>query len=36
VLSSLPRLGKDAVSFLNDIEEAVHMQPHVPGKSAWE
>jgi prevent-host-death family protein len=36
VLSSLPRLGKDAVRFLNDIEEAVHMQPHVPEKSAWE
>ena len=36
VLENLPMLGKDAASFMNDIEEAVRMQPHVPEKSAWE
>lgn len=36
VLSNLPRLGKDAESFLHDIEEGIRMQPHVPEKTAWE
>ncbi len=36
VLGSLPRLGKEAISFLDDIEEAVHMQPLLPEKSTWE
>jgi hypothetical protein len=35
-LSNLPHLGKDAESFLHDIEEGVHNQPHVPEKTAWE
>jgi len=36
VLSNIPRLGKDAESFLHDIEEGVRNQPHVPEKTAWE
>lgn len=35
-LSHLPRLGKDAESFLHDIEEGMRMQPRVPEKTAWE
>lgn len=36
VLRSLPRLGKDAESFLHDIEAGIRRQPHVPEKSGWE
>jgi prevent-host-death family protein len=36
VVSNLPRLGKDAESFLHDIEEGIRSQPHVPEKTAWE
>jgi prevent-host-death family protein len=36
VLHTLPRLGKDAESFLHDIEEGIRMQLHVPEKTAWE
>ena len=36
VLSNIPRLGKDAESFLHDIEEGGRNQPHVPEKTAWE
>ncbi|MDA8088669.1 MAG: type II toxin-antitoxin system prevent-host-death family antitoxin [Nitrospiraceae bacterium] len=36
VLSKLPRLGKDAESFLHDVEEGIRNQPHVPEQSEWE
>ncbi len=36
VLSNIPRLGKDAESFLHDIEGGVRNQPHAPEKTAWE
>ncbi|HAM52647.1 MAG TPA: antitoxin [Nitrospiraceae bacterium] len=36
VLSNLPRLGKDAESFLHDIEEGLRNQPHVPDRTTWE
>ncbi len=34
VLSNLPRLGKDAESFIHDIEEGIRMQPRVPERTA--
>ena len=36
LLKSLPKLGLDAARFMNDIEEAIRAQPHVPEKTAWE
>ena len=36
IMSELPRLGKDAGSFMRDIEEAIHMQPKAPEETAWE
>jgi prevent-host-death family protein len=33
IVSNLPRLGKDAESFLHDIEEGIRVQPPLPEKS---
>jgi prevent-host-death family protein len=36
IISNLPKLGKDATSFLKDFEEGLKSQPPIPELTAWE
>jgi len=36
IIENLPKLGKDADSFLKDIEEELKSQPPIPETTAWE
>lgn len=36
IVNSLPKLGKDADSFLRDVEEGFRSQPSMPETTVWE
>ena len=36
IINNLPKLGKDAEYFLNDVEEGLESQPPIPEMSLWE
>ena len=36
IINNLPKLGKDAESFLQDVEEGFKSQPPLPEMPAWE
>ena len=36
IINNLPKLGKDAESFLEDVEEDFKSQPPLPEMTAWE
>jgi len=36
IVNNLPKLGKDADSFLKDVEAGIRSQPSMPETTAWE
>jgi prevent-host-death family protein len=36
IINNLPKLGKDAESFLKDVEDDFKSQPPLPEMTAWE
>lgn len=36
IVNNLPKLGKDADSFLRDVEAGIRSQPSMPETTAWE
>jgi prevent-host-death family protein len=36
IINNLPKLGKDAESFLKDVEDNFKSQPPLPEMTAWE
>jgi prevent-host-death family protein len=36
IINNLPKLGKDAESFLNDVEKGLKSQPPIPEITVWE